>query len=311
MTRPPPRRSTLNADGTPLQLSLTLGWSGARLEFLSDVGEPALSTAERMVAGRVRVRELAELIGAQRAVERIEPLVDTMAPAGNPQLLSEPAGAFWIGAGFAPGRSPTLKLYVNARWGEEGARWARLAEFAARLGAEVAWREVRELVAEELEPLGVALAANPDGAIAGRIYVSGYGKTWEYLEALGRAYGGAVYGERLRDCAQTLLADDHAYPTRSVVCSFELLAGRLGDVKVELCGHCAFDSDRQARERCEQWLRDDQQALDVYTRVTNLLSGGSLSATQTTLHSYMGLGSGHSRTLYFNPAGTRPPDGGA
>ena len=87
-----------------------------------------------------------------------------------------------------------------------------------------------------------------------------------------------------------------------------LQAGRLADIKVELCGHCAFDSDVQARDRCLEWLRDDPQAGAIYRRVVELLMGGSLSATQTTLHSYLGVGSRNDRTFYFNPAATRTLD---
>lgn len=307
----PPRRSTLNADGTPVQLALTLGAAGVRLQFLSDVGAPELSSSQRLAVGRAGLRELAELIGAQGALARIEQLVERMAPSRNPDLLAEPAGAFWIGARFAPGRDPKLKIYINAKWGEDGDRWARLADCAEQLDAGHAWRAVQELVVEELHPLGVALGAGADGAIAGRIYLSGYGRDWGYLEALGAACGGGAFAQRLRRCGRTLLGEDYGYPTRSVVCSLGLRGGRLADIKVELCGHCAFGSDLQARARCLQWLRDDEHAAAVYTRVVELLAGGSLSPSQVTLHSYLGVGSGHDRAFYFNPAATRTPDDGA
>ncbi len=303
----PPRRSTLNADGTPIQLSLTLGPSGPRLQFLSDVGAPQLSNSQRLATGRIRLRELAELFGARGALESIEPLIERMAPSRDPELLTYDAGAFWIGAGFSPKGESKLKIYINAKWGQEGTRWARLGDFADQLDAGAAWRDIRELVADQLDPLGVALGAGANGAIAGRIYLSGYGRAWSYLEALGGTCGGGAYQERLRHYGKTLLGEDYPYPTRSVVCSFGLLAGQLVDVKVELCGHCAFDSDLQAWERCLQWLGDDEHASATYMRVVEVLSGGSLSSSQTTLHSYVSLGSGQDHTFYFNPAATRAP----
>lgn len=307
-TSPPPRRSALNADGTPIQLSLTLGSVPARVGLLSDPGPPQLSASDRLEDCRERLHELVGLCGADWALASIEPLVDKIAPASDPELLCDHAGAFWLGAGFVRGRDPTLKLYVNARWGEDAVRWAHLAAFAASLGADREWLEARQRIGESLEPLGVALAAGGTGPLAGRIYMSGYGKSWGYLETLARAFVGPAFEQRLRGFGRALLGTDYEYPTRSLVCSVGIREGRLADLKVELCGHCAFDSDTQARERCQAWLRDDQAALDAYRRTLDVLCDGSLSSTMTTLHSYLGLGSGNERTLYFNPAAPRCTD---
>lgn len=299
----PLRRSTLNADGTPVQLSLTVREKLARVQILSDAGPPRLSGEERMFAARACAEELARLFGARRELSDAAALLEAIAPARDPELLADSAGALWVGAGFAPGCDPTLKLYANARWGEEGGRWERLERFAAAFGAREGWEHARCLVGSEVSPLGAALAARAGAPTVGRIYLGGYGRNWDRLAALaGECVGGGVFASRVRRCARELLAAEYPHPSRSVVVSLGVRAGRLADVKVELCGHCAFDSDLQARERCERWLADDRDASALYGRVVSILSGDTLCGTRATLHSYVGIGSSGERTFYFNPA---------
>jgi hypothetical protein len=298
----PLRRSALNADGTPVQLSLTLREQVASVQILSDAGAPELSGRERMLAGRACADELAGAFAARRELSGVATLLEAIAPARDPALLADTAGALWVGAGFAPGRDPTLKLYVNARWGEEGGRWERLERFAAALGAREGWKRARGLVGDELSPLGVALGMRAGDPVVGRIYLGGYGRSWDRLAALAGECGGGAFASRVHRCARELLAAEYPYPSRSVVLSLGVREGGLTDVKVELCGHCAFDSDRQARERCGRWLADDRDASAVYGRVVSILSDGPLSGARATLHSYVGVGSSGERSFYFNPA---------
>ena len=303
--RRPLRPSRVNADGTPFQLSLALGASGARLQFLCDTGAPGQSAAERLTSDRARIRGLAQLFGAQRALSSVESLVEKLAPPTDHALRMDHAGATWIGAGFSPRHPPRLKVYVNAKWGEQTARWARLAAFAGRFGLSDAWLPLREMVDGELEPLGVALVIGARAPVTGRIYLSGYGKPFAYLQALGRTYGGSAFEDQVRQWGRTLLREDYRYPTRSVVCSLGIEERGTTDFKVELCGHCAFDSDAQALARCAQWLRNVTVDPAVYEQVVALLSTGAPSSSAATLHAYVGIGSGHGTpesTFYFNPA---------
>ncbi len=305
----PPRRSTLNVDGTPIQMSVTLRGSATRLQFLGDVAAPGLSSAERQAAGRVALRRISKLFRADHVLPRIEQIVDRIAPPDDAELLAEPGGAFWLGADFGAACAPKLKVYINARWGPQHLRWARLAEFADWFGAGQQWREIRARVPLGLAPLGVALGARADGAIAGRTYLSGYGQDWPALRALAATFGGFPFERQLQHFGRTVLGDDYGYPTRSVVCSFGVgAARRFADIKIELCGHCAFDSDVQAQQRCLDWLGSDQQAAALYSTTVERLSGGSLSQTGASLHSYIGVGAGNDRTVYFNPAAGTPHD---
>jgi hypothetical protein len=293
----------------------TPGARAASVQVLSDVGAPELDGRQRLDAAQACLHELAGLLGAEAGVARIAPLLERAAPASDYRLLAAHAGALWIGTGFAPGRSPTLKVYVNARWGDDRERWDRLEELAQGLGVREQWRDARELVRGELDPLGLALAvraaAPGDGQapVAARIYLSGFGKRWEQLEALACSLGGGAFASGVRRCGQALLQDAYRYPSRSLVLSLGVRDRALADAKVELCAHCAFDSDRQAQVRCERWLRGDAHARTVYARVVDVLSAGHLSDARTTLHAYVGVSSKGERSFYFNPAPSRAHGG--
>jgi hypothetical protein len=306
--RRPSRVSRLNADGMPFQFGLTLGASGSPLQFVTETGPPLAGNAERAAAARQGIRRLAVLAGTREGLSLVTELLGELAPPDDPDLLAEDAGAFWIGAAFAPGRSPRLKVYVNAKWGGHEDRWARLAAFADRVGAAHEWKARRGMV-EELEPLGISLTLAADAAPAARIYLSGYGRSFSYYERLGAACGGPAFAELLRLYGQTMLADDYRYPTRSAVWSLGTVAGSLTDCKLELCGHCAFDSDARIRAHCVEWLQHVNVSPELYLRMVDVLSGGTLSAVDAKLHAYVGVGVNRGRpysTFYFNPAAGLP-----
>jgi hypothetical protein len=306
--RPLLRMSRLNADGTPFQFGLTLGASGSPLQFVTETGPPLAGNTERAAAARRTIHQLAALTGTREGLTLVTELLSEFAPPEDPDLLAEDAGALWIGAAFAPGHSPRLKIYVNAKWGRQEARCARLASFADRVGAAHEWEARRGLV-DELEPLGISLTLAAGAAPAARIYLSGYGRSFSYYERLAAACGGPVFAELLRRYGQTMLADDYRYPSRSAVWSLGTVAGSLIDCKLELCGHCAFASDALIRTRCVEWLAQVNVSPELYLRVVDVLSGGTPSAVDARLHAYLGVGMNRGQpysTFYFNPVAGSP-----
>ena len=306
--RRPLRMSRLNADGTPFQFGLTLGTSGSALQFVTETGPPLAGPAERAASARRSIHRLAALAGTREGLSLVTELVSEFAPPEDPDLLAEGAGALWIGAAFAPGRSPRLKVYVNAKWGRQEARWARLAAFADRVGAAHDWKATRGLV-DELEPLGISLTLAAGAAPAARIYLSGYGRSFSYYERLGTACGGPAFAQLLRRYGQTMLTGDYRYPSRSAVWSLGTVAGSLVDCKLELCGHCSFASDARIRARCLEWLPQMNVSPELYLKVVDVLSGGTPSAVDARLHAYVGVGMNRGQpysTFYFNPAAGPP-----
>jgi len=301
----PPRRSRLNADGTPFQLALALGAGAPALQFLAETGAPPADNGARLAAAREAIEELAPQFGAGRSLARARALLDELAPAGARDLLADEAGAIWLGASFASGRRPSLKIYVNLKWGAEASRRARLEKFAAATGLATPWELVEPLVAGRLEPLGVSLDLAAGRATAGRIYLSGYGRSVREHERLAGACDGALR-HSLRRYFAILLGDDRHRPTRSTVFSLGGRAGTPPDYKLELCAHCALPSDADALERSLEWLDEIGVSPAPYVGALDVLSDGPLSRATTDLHVYLGVGVRQGAvysTFYLNPAG--------
>ena len=300
----PLRRSRLNADGTPFQLALALGAGTPPLQFLADTGPPLADNDVRLAAARDGVEELAHLLGAADSLPHARALLDELAPPDALDLLADEAGAIWLGASFASGRNPQLKVYVNLKWGTEASRRARLQSFAASSGLAAPWERIRPHVEGLLGPLGVSLDLAAGRAIAGRIYLSGYGRSVREYEALAGACDSA-----LEDCVRRyctiLLGDDRHQPTRSAVFSLGGQPGSPPEYKLELCAHCALASDVEARERSLEWLDEIGISPRPYLRVLDILSPGPLGHSATELHVYLGVGTRQGAaysTFYLNPA---------
>lgn|SRR5215469_695880 len=302
--RRPARPSRLNADGTPFQFSLTVCGSKPPLQFVADTCGPLATNAQRISSDRARIRALSALCGTDLSLPSIYGLLDEIVPPADPRLLAEGAGATWLGMSFSPDQGPRFKIYINIKWGDPETRWARLATFSACIGATACWHEARAILGDELEPLGVSLVIGPRST-SGRIYLSAYGKPFSYYEVLAGIFAGRAFEQHLCHFGAAFLQQDYGNPTQSVVCSLGIQSGQFADFKVELCGHCAFDSDVEAEARCVKLLQQLDMNTAYYLPVVTLLSQGRLSASRARLHAYLGTGSGGGYpyvTFYFNPA---------
>ncbi len=300
--------STINEDGTPFQYSLSLGHASPRLQFLGEVSSPGSSNAERIALSRERIVGLASLFSAEGALVETFSLIDQLAPQDDRELLLDPAGAFWIGASFSASESPSLRVYVNGKWGSETKMWDRLARFTAHFGWKQKWQSVAPLL-RAMQPLGMAISLARNG-LGGRVYLSAYGNTLGYYEHLAEATMGKECREILLQFAEVFFGDARQFPTRSVVCSFGLDPKR-EDFKFEVCGHCLFDSDAQVREKCLEWLELIGVEPTIYLRMLETLSEGRLSKKKVGLHSFLGFGlrgkEVHS-TIYLKPRMSKSND---
>ncbi|MDQ1718724.1 MAG: hypothetical protein QOE89_2677 [Pseudonocardiales bacterium] len=300
-----PGRSRLNADGSPFQFALTLPHRVPALQFLTETGPPDATTAAGLAGAHDKVRRLLTLFGASDQVAQTTAWLEDVAPRRDVDLLGAEGGAIWLGAAFASENSPKLKIYLNAKWGQVAARWSRIASFAAHLDAAQGWKLIQKQAFGELEPLGIALVLGAGSAPTGRIYLSGYGKPTGYYEELAGRCGWPTFGVQLRRYFRSMLREDCRYPTRSAVCSFGIRGGVVVDMKVELCAHCAFDSDVDVRDRSVSWLREAGTERSPYLEMLELLTGEAADSRAAGVHAYLGLGSQHDQpitTFYFNPA---------
>jgi hypothetical protein len=302
---PGTRSSRLNLDGTPIQFALALGHPIVPLQFLSEAGNPDMSHSEAREFIDETVRALAGLLQLRGDLDSILDLIHRASAVDARDLEPDGGGNFWVGAGFASGGKSGVKIYINGKSGASGQRWAKLEDFAAYFGETKTYQQLRQLLAGKMTPLGMAVSLQRDENPNGRIYLSGYGNSLSYYENLLRHLAGQPSVEPFREYARVMLGKDRAYPTQSAVFSvgFEQGADAPPEVKIEFCGHCLFQGDVQARDRCLEWVKLRNINPHAYTDQLEVLAG-KLSATKVNAHVYLGLGWKKQReytTIYLKP----------
>jgi hypothetical protein len=303
--------STLNHDGTPIQFSLAMG-SGemTSLQFLSEVGDPRLSDADRRELADGRVRALSELLHLRGDLDDVGDLIDRTAAVDAQELDPDHGGTLWIGASFAPRGRCGLKIYLNGKNGGEDERWARLDRFVAHFGSFEKQQGLRRLIDGKLSPLGMAISLSADESPTGRVYLSGYGNRVSYYEDLLQHFGDGQYADAFNQYTELMLGEDRAFPTQSAVFSIGIgqTSGRRTDAKIEFCGHCLFESDAQALNQYLRWLTLRRIDAWPYTDLLDVIAPGEISSAKVNTHIYLGLGWKDEQeysTIYLKP---HPPE---
>ena len=294
--------STLNEDGTPFQFSLQLGTETPALQFLAEVGSPALSDAARVRLAWQTLDLLASVLGCRRALDECRGLLKQLAVPSEPGLSTNEGSLFWIGIGFREGESPRLRIYVNTKWCNDPDSWWRLDTLAYFFGAENRWNAQKELLRDNMRPLGLSITMNGAMPPTGRVYARAYGNPLVYYENIARDVVSPGFAESLHLSAQLLLGEERRYPTKSVVCSFGLQQDR--DFKCEMCGHCIFSNDTEASSRCAEWLSAMQVPFETYLHLVHVMTKDGKLGLNARLHSFVGIGMKHTEpycTVYLNP----------
>ncbi len=279
-------RSSLNADGSPVQFALSL--AARRPTALEFVGEDAAGDyAMRQALGIKHMEALAQAIGAQNELSSVRPWLEAVAGTGPAGDCEDPAGAFWIGASFDPRGGTAMTVYANARRGDEEGRWQRLTEPRIRAVVE----------ARGLKPLGAGIRLSAGVKPRKRVYFGAYGVTPDEYRRMFRESGcGTKFDEALDVFFAEMLRDERAYPTRSAVCSFGFDDGEW-QPKLELCTHCAWQTDSEATERCAAWLEQLGLDADLYRDVVEILA-------REHVHAFVGTGMKRGEayaSIYLNP----------
>ena len=297
--------SRLNLDGTPIQFALALGHPTVPLQFLSEAGNPDMSHFEaRQFIGKT-VRALSALLRLNGDLDSILRLIDRASAVDARNVNPDRGGSFWVGAGFASGGKSGIKIYINGKSGASSERWSKLEDFADYFGARETHQQLRQQISGKMTPLGMAVSLQQDRNPNGRIYLSGYGNSVSYYEDLLRHFGGSQSIEPFREYTRVMMGTARDYPTQSAVFSvgFEQGADVSPDVKIEFCGHCLFEGDVEARDRCLEWLTLRNINPRSYTDQLEILAG-EMSSTRVNTHVYLGLGWKKQReytTIYLKP----------
>lgn len=305
----PPSRSRLNEDGSPIQFATALGEPVAGLRFVGDVLAGGASGADRHAAGLAAARDLAAQWQIADGFDEIAPLVETFAPVTEAALVRDRAGAFWLGAAFAAGKDPRLRLYLNGAWGTAVQRRERVAAFAARFGQGAAWERLQPNLSSALAPLGFAITLGKGAAPQGTIYLRGFGVRPAEYARIAEIASGASVGAAINSFAAALLGSDADSPAPTAVLSFGLgpLDSDLSPTmttELEFCGHCLFRDD--AHVRAEITTAASRLGLDLtpYRTLAGVLAPEPLRAGPPRVHSFIGVGTKSGRpglTVYMKP----------
>lgn len=300
----PAAPSRLNEDGMPLQLATSVGDAPAALRFVIDPAPLNAAGRPRMSAGLDAMRAAAELIGAQAEFASLASVLAELAP-DDPALLADPAGAFWIGAAFAPAARPCLRVYVNGAWGSPTAQRDRLRRFASYFHHAQAWDGLTTHLPAALAPLGLALTFAPGGQARGTIYLRAFGLRLSDYVALARAASGDANAERIRALGSRLLGHDVAYPTASAVLSFRFGPKPGLITELEFCAHCLYANDAVAQsELLHVFAASHLDSAPYHALARAVASPASSRRAAPRLHSFVGADAkslGPAYTVYMKP----------
>ncbi|MFT5533754.1 MAG: hypothetical protein ACI802_001988 [Candidatus Paceibacteria bacterium] len=239
-----PWRSTLNNDGSPLQLCIGLQADAAPVVRL--LVDPAAKTNDL----RQRKQELEQAVRevlAQQAPDlrtACQVLMERMLPIDALARAALPTGGAWLATNLS---GPGMALYVSAKWGDAAARWQRAQHW---LGNRVPDRLVRH---------AQIVSAGIEGSSATNARAKLY---WRISDKAALTDLGLSLAEsaEIRDFLTIVIAERHI-PRSAIVGSISMHFGDSatenkaedktgdtpGDIKLDVCGHCVQRSS-------EQWL---------------------------------------------------------
>lgn len=224
------RRSALNADGSPLQLALSVGDSGCRVRL---IGDPALSAASPWRRIQLSKQAAWQLL-VDQGCDALRPvaadLFDTMLPnrreMGNEGFQF---GAIWLAC---PVTETGVALYTNALWGSPSARWDRIRCWLVRV---LPSSRDAENMLSAIETFSTPASL----AIEGREPHDTRVKVYFRLNTIVRLadFGVPLFSNSvLTDFLVQSFRQRTARTTGVVFCAgFALGSGELVDVKIDLC----------------------------------------------------------------------------
>lgn len=251
--RPAPFRSSLNADGSPLQVCLSMPPGGSGLGGTSSAGgHPSGGTSpggmsvvlvadpgsEEPDGAQHHARGMRAMAGAADAQVgsasrgRLADMCQQLLPAdiaGCPELA---VGTMWLGI---PLDGPGIGVYLNGAWGDGPARWGRVSRWLSSQGVPAqAWSGSLDAVsrAAHVSSVGVDLAA--DGGQRLKVYFR-----LDRPTALADLGVDLLTDPSLLAFLAEVVGDTRLPLAGIVLCmSFNPGAGRVVDVKADVCGHC-------------------------------------------------------------------------
>jgi hypothetical protein len=229
-------RSTINNDGSPLQLCIGLQVGAAPVIRL--LADPAAKTSD---IGQ-RKQELEQAVDSlleQQAPDMhaaCQVLMERMLPADTLARAALSTGGAWLATNLS---GPGMALYVSTKWGDPAARWSRARHWLGGL--------VPDRLARHTQLVSAGIEGHSAATARAKLY-------WRIGNKAALADLGLSLAEsaEVRDFLSIVIGTRHI-PRSAIVGSIGIpfasaVAEEMpGDIKLDVCAHCV-------QRPPEQWL---------------------------------------------------------
>jgi hypothetical protein len=225
-------RSSLNNDGSPLQLCMTSSSRGCSGRLIGDPGAFVSTINQRIERSRHAVRSLGAASGCASFDSLTNRLLRMIVPENCVQVAEPDAGIMWLATGMY---EHSAAAYINARWGSALEDWAR-ARFCLR--SILPNPSDAESLINDLEPkarlasIGIETTSSDDVRL--KVYWRLTAPT--LLSSLAIPL---LHHPTMHRFLATVVSNGRMSLAGLVFSAgFLLSTGELEDVKVDLCAHC-------------------------------------------------------------------------
>lgn len=227
-------RSTLNNDGSPLQLCVTLGGQGCA-PAIRLIADPAAEEADGLKRWLAADEARSALVESHATA--LKPLCDSLVDGMLPNELSAraalPNGAMWLAADLS---GQGMAVYTTTKWEAGLQRWQRAQEWLETIlpDASVAVEKLKRLAPRaHLISAGIE-GSHPQNARAKLYWRLQENASLRDLEI--PLFENDVFSEFLFEA----VGKTRQIPRAAIVGSigFHVATGSLKDAKLDVCGHC-------------------------------------------------------------------------
>ena len=279
-------RSSLNNDGSPLQLGISIVQSGCR-PAVRLIADPASDVVDGCQRWDRAVKVLSEVLAshAPDLKELCYSTIERNLPIEPAALASLPHGAIWLAADLS---GEGMALYATAKWGHPSDRWARTCQWVEEtLPTLLIAHKVLNRLSSRSEPVSVGVEGTSTGNARVKVY-------WR----LGGAAALDDLGLGLFDSAAMCeflyqVINNRRIPRAGIVGSigFRLADGSISDVKLDVCGHCV-------RRTSADWMQVIQRCTEKHELPRLTVQYPTLLATAEV--AFIGLGLNAEQTPRLN-----------
>lgn len=289
--------STINGDGLPLQISVSLSPQGSGgLRLLTEAGPLHHSIADRIEASTRILARIGSQLGLGASDQAVNAALPHLFPQREEKLAEWSGGAIWIALG-GKGHQCGIKYYINMDWGSDRERWIRAGKCIAAAGMPRSslehWISLYETWGNKMSLEGFMFDPSAEGLKKIKVYFRTHKLEQDQLARFIHDLSDDFDYPLFLKVSEILAGRDHVWRDRSLVFSYEI------DVRTWKTG-CKVDmncrdigiSDREFIHRVEKVCQllhiDPFEYVETYRILAENLPNASLG--QLSLHRFIGLG---------------------